>query len=79
MGYVCKKNFEFAARYARTMPLGNIDLDKGMKSGLNAYTLGLSQYFLKHNLKVQTDYTIYDAVNADGTYGVWRFQVEVAF
>jgi len=79
MGYVCKKNFEFAARYARTMPLGNIDLDKDMKSGLNAYTLGLSQYFLKHNLKIQTDYTIYDVVNAGDTYGVWRFQVEVAF
>ena len=78
-GYVCKKKIEVAARYNRTMPLDNISLDKDMRSGTNSYTLAASKYFLGHNLKIQTDYTLFDAINANSSWGVWRFQVEVAF
>ena len=78
-GYVTKKHFEVAARYGRTNPLGNIDMDKDMKTGANNYTIALSKYFMGHNLKIQTDYTMTQLVNGDPVTGLWRFQVEVAF
>lgn len=83
-GYVCKKKFEVAARYQRSMPLDNLDAPEGSKAYTNAYTLALSKYFIGHNLKVQTDYTLFDETeggegNDNQLSGQWRLQVEVAF
>ncbi len=79
-GYVCKKNWEVAARFSRMMPLDVLDVDKSLRSAENNYTIALSKYFLGHNLKIQTDYTITDDINDPTPVdGLWRFQVEVAF
>ena len=59
-------------RYSRKYSLDNINV------GEDAYTLGLSQYFKGHNLKIQTDYTIYrDLSSKTIGEGEWRFKFEV--
>jgi phosphate-selective porin OprO and OprP len=72
-GYVCKKNFEAAFRFARSFPG-----DEGNVAEANHYTIGFSQYFKQHNLKVQTDYTIIDEAGVRDMRGIWRFHFQLA-
>jgi hypothetical protein len=79
MGYVFPRHFEVAARYSRLMPIENRDQPVDEQTGTNTYTLGMSKYFLSHNLKIQSDYTWTTGVNSEEIGGLWRLQVEVAF
>lgn len=77
-GYLFKNNVEIAARYTVVNPSLEI---KGaeMAGKVTEYTLGLSKYFVGHNLKVQTDVShIRDMLNPDPSLR-WRLQVEMAF
>lgn len=51
-GYLFTKKDEIAVRYGRTSPDKKID---SYISLVNEYILGYSHYFLRHNLKLQTD------------------------
>lgn len=73
MGYVCKKNFEMAFRYARSFPGKD-----GSVSESNHYTVGFSQYFKQHNLKIQSDYTIVDETGVRDMKGIWRIHFQLA-
>ncbi len=77
-GYLFKNNLECAGRYTRTMPL------QATASGVGhveQYTLGLSRYFMGHNVKVQTDLTYERSLNTTFANGMlmYRFQTELSF
>lgn len=72
-GYLFENNLEVAARYTHVTPEA--------LTGRNAntqYTVGLSRYFVGHNLKVQTDLTFIEEDNRDDAL-MYRLQLEVAF
>ena len=73
-GYVFKKNWEVAARYATIIPDWS-----GSFTGSNEYTLCISKYVVGHRLKVQTDVTLIDSFGANDHDLRYRFQMEFAF
>ncbi len=77
-GYLFENNLELAGRYTRTMKLSGLASDVG---NVEQYTLGLSRYFLGHNVKVQTDLTYERGLSttfADENL-IFRFQTELSF
>lgn len=75
LGYLFKNNFEVAGRYTTIAP------DNEETSGVtetSEYTLGVSKYYVGHNLKIQSDLSYLDVVDTDGSIR-YRFQVEMQF
>ncbi|WNW00996.1 porin [Tenacibaculum sp. HL-MS23] len=73
-GYLFSKNWELSGRYT------NISLNKDItdKGEENQYTLGLSKYISKHNLKVQTDVS-YSQSEININELMYRLQVDIHF
>lgn len=79
VSYNFKKNWEIAARHSILIPDAQIYANENQKS---EYALCFSKYFMKHRLKIQTDFTYhtqYDLVARikDVSYFNWRFQIEL--
>lgn len=73
-GCFITKRLEIAARYAQINP------DSAIASNMKIqkeYVIGLSHYFFKHNLKLQTDLTYLD--NMDNKSFIYRFSGVVTF
>lgn len=73
-GYLFKNNFEIAGRYTSINP---IDPDFSSISKEDEYTLGVSKYFMGHNLKIQSDLSYRNKSLSDNTIG-YRFQIELS-
>ena len=77
--YCFKQMFELAVRHSLLIPSAQIQDKEKMKS---EYAICLSKYFMKHKLKLQTDFTYqrqFDMVkqaNHHNNIG-WRFQIEL--
>jgi hypothetical protein len=79
VSYCFKKMFEVAFRHSILIPDARIIADENLKS---EYTLCVSKYFMRHKLKVQTDFTYHTELDQtigryDGNNFQWRFQVEL--
>jgi len=72
-GYLFENNLEVAARYTHVSPEAVTGRNPNTQ-----YTLGLSRYFVGHNLKIQTDLTFIEEDNRDDAL-MYRLQMEVAF
>jgi phosphate-selective porin OprO and OprP len=72
-GYLFKNNLEIAARYTRVTPEPITGRNPNTQ-----YTLGLSRYFVGHNLKIQTDATLIEE-EAEDKILMYRLQLELAF
>ena len=72
-GYLFKNNLEIAGRYTRVTPESITGRNQNTQ-----YTLGLSRYFVGHNLKVQTDATFIQEEARDNVL-MYRLQMELAF
>ena len=72
-GYLFKNNLEVAGRYTHVTPEAITGRNPNTQ-----YTLGLSRYFVGHNLKIQTDVSFIEEVNKDDVL-MYRLQMEVAF
>jgi len=72
-GYLFKNNLEIAGRYTRVTPEAITGREQNTQ-----YTLGVSRYFVGHNLKVQSDVTFIEEHNSDDLL-MCRLQVELAF
>ena len=72
VGYLCKKNWEIAARVTTIRP------DEGVARDENQYTLGLSKYVVGHKLKVQTDLT-YRSITSSDDELLFRTQLDIHF
>lgn len=73
-GYLFKHNWELAARYTTVIP----DWERSFNAS-SEYTVGVSKYVVGHKLKVQTDVTLIDAINATDYSIRYRLQMEFAF
>lgn len=77
--YCFKKMFEIALRHSILLPGKQLAIIENQKS---EYALCVGKYFMKHRLKVQTDFTYhrehnpYKSVKNLNNY-TWRFQVEL--
>jgi len=67
-----QNNIELAARFTNVTPE-----EITLRNKDNEYTMGISKYFVGHNLKIQSDITYMDIKNADNLM-MYRFQVEFA-
>ncbi|MGE0566457.1 MAG: porin [Bacteroidia bacterium] len=80
-GYLLKNNIEFAGRFSQVRPdlwdKTNKEIYMGNKT--SQVTLGFSKYFVKHNLKIQSDISASKNDNDDNNYLMYRFQVEMQF
>jgi phosphate-selective porin OprO and OprP len=77
-GYLFKNNIEIAARYTIVDPSAEIKME-GLEDRIREYTLGVSKYFVGHNLKVQSDIShIRNYMDTDPALR-YRLQVELAF
>lgn len=72
-GYLFKNNLEVAGRYTHVTP----EAITGRMPNTQ-YTLGLSRYFVGHNLKIQTDVSFIEEENKNDVL-MYRLQMEVAF
>jgi hypothetical protein len=72
-GYLFKNNLEIAGRYTHVTP----EVISGRNPN-SQYTLGVSRYFVGHNLKIQTDVSFIEETNTDDVL-MYRLQMEVAF
>lgn len=72
--YLFKSNSEIATRVTRVVPDTAVSFD-----GLTEYTLGISQYFNGHKLKVQGDISYSDMDGTNDNKLRYRMQVEVGF
>lgn len=71
-GYLFPSNYQVLGRYT------NIDLDDTVTQAVeNQYTLGLSKYISKHNLKVQADLSYLDMNLGLGDDLMFRMQLEL--
>lgn len=77
-GYLFKNNIEIAARYTVINPSEEI-LNAGAGASVTEYSLGVSKYFLGHNLKIQSDVSLTDNQEESDPGIRFRFQVEMAF
>jgi hypothetical protein len=75
-GYLLKNNWEPAFRYTIINP---DSMNTGGQDQITEMTLGLSKYFVGHNLKIQTDISFTEVENSDRTNLRYRFQVEMQF
>lgn len=74
MGYLFKNKWEVAGRYTLIEPekiTGNAKETQ--------YTLGLSKYIVGHNLKFQSDISLFEEEGNDVPELMFRMQVELAF
>jgi phosphate-selective porin OprO/OprP len=73
-GYVLPSNIAITGRYT------NINFDKIVTNNndITQYTLGLSKYFEKHKLKIQSDMTYEDSMFSDDKI-FYRLQFEIHF
>jgi phosphate-selective porin OprO and OprP len=77
-GYLFNNNIEVAGRYSVVNPSAEIK-GAGLAGRIREYTLGVSKYFVGHNLKVQSDIShTRDYLNSDPALR-YRLQVEFAF
>lgn len=77
-GYLFKNNIEVAGRYTVVNPSAEIK-GAAMADRVREYTLGVSKYFVGHNLKIQSDISrTRDYLNPDPSLR-YRLQVELAF
>ncbi len=78
MGYIINapnfKNFELAFRYTKVNPDSGSSL-----SEIAEYTVGVSKYFLKHSLKLQSDISLQETSGSDHLNLIYRIQSEFAF
>ncbi len=74
-GYLTPVNFEFALRYTT---IARDDNFSGI-SDENQFTLGLSQFIVGHNLKVQSDFTRITFPDQDDGEFQFRMQLEMQF
>ena len=74
MGYLCKSNWEVAARYTSLTPE-----TETMINPVNQYTLGFSRYVVGHNLKVQGDVSLTQEENNPNDEVLFRLQTEFNF
>lgn len=72
-GYLFKNNLEVAGRYTYVSPEAITGRNPNTQ-----YTVGLSRYFVGHNLKIQTDVSFIEEENKDDIL-MYRLQMEVAF
>ena len=72
-GYLFRSNLELAGRFTHVTP----ETITG-RNPSTQYTLGLSRYFVGHNLKIQTDVSLLKEEETDDTL-MYRLQLEVAF
>jgi hypothetical protein len=72
-GYLFDNNLELAGRYTHVTPEAIAGRNPNTQ-----YTLGLSKYFVGHNLKIQTDLTFIEEDKRDDVL-MYRLQLEVAF
>lgn len=75
-GYLLKNNFEISGRYTITVPSPEISL-ADFSEEISEYTLGFSKYIKGHNLKIQTDFSLIDAITQPKMEKRFRFQVEM--
>lgn len=73
-GYVLPSKLAISARYT------GVEFDEYVTSNSNIqqYTFGLSKYFVKHKLKIQTDVTQEDSKYSNNKI-FWRLQFEIHF
>jgi hypothetical protein len=71
-GYLLKNNLEVAGRYTHVTP----EVITGRNPN-SQYTLGISRYFVGHNLKIQTDVSFIEETNTDDVL-MYRLQMELA-
>lgn len=71
--YLFKNNLEVGGRYTLVTPEAITGRNQNTQ-----YTLGLSRYFVGHNLKVQTDLTFIEEKAKDNLL-MYRLQMELAF
>lgn len=74
-GYVFRRGFELAARYARIWPT---DQDSSLVV-TNSPALALGQYFLRHDLKLQADYSLVYAEDRPDPVRELRIQLQIFF
>ena len=76
VGYLFKNNFELAGAGRFTT------INKATVSRLKSedqYTLGISRYFVGHNLKIQSDVTLEQIDGVDKSNIIYRLQFEMQF
>lgn len=73
VGYLFMNNIEIAGRYTQVTPEA-ITLNRDNTQ----YTLGISKYFVGHNLKIQSDISLIHEKSLDDVL-MARIQVELAF
>ncbi|SKB97796.1 hypothetical protein SAMN05660903_03603 [Salegentibacter salinarum] len=71
IGYLLDNNYEFVGRTT------HIDRKFEFPNHIeNQYTLGLSKYFKKHKLKIQTDISLNDMENSLTDRTLYRLQID---
>lgn len=70
-GYLFKNNIEIAGRYTSINKFTSLDTD------IQEYTLGVSKYFLNHNLKIQSDLSLLDEAGLSNESMRFRIQMEL--
>ncbi len=73
IAYLFKNNYEIATRFAGVSAIDGI---ASRISAEDQYTIGLSKYIVRHNLKIQSDFTLQDRVNKAVNY-IYRLQFEL--
>jgi len=78
LGYIINRpkfeNFEIAYRYTKVNPHSGSSLKETAE-----YTLGVSKYFSKHSLKLQSDISLRETVGLNQKNIIYRIQSEFAF
>lgn len=80
-GYLFKNNIEIAGRFTQLRPekWSKSDSKFLASTKTDQFTLGLSKYLVKHNLKIQSDISTSLNDNDFHNYLMYRFQVEMQF
>lgn len=71
-GYNLPSNLEFTMRYTAIDPMEGVGPDE------REVTFGMSKYFVKHKLKIQTDLVFRNTIDSNDKI-FWRFQTDVHF
>ena len=74
-GYLFQKNWEVSGRYTVIDYNSDYNANKGV-GDVQQYTVGLSKYIFKHNLKVQFDFGLLQTVGRDDGF-LSRIQIEM--
>lgn len=78
-GFVFKKNYEIAGRFAQINPFEEIYAFEDIRKN---YAICFSKYLKGHRFKLQTDFTFEESIDAitkirSGRSLAWRFQIEM--